>query len=76
MLAYSLRRILMMIPTLWGIVTIVFLLMYVFVPGDPARIMLGQHADAQAAQNIRVKLGLDKPLYVQYGKFLLNFPTL
>jgi peptide/nickel transport system permease protein len=54
---------------LLGIVTIVFLLMFA-IPGDPVRLLMGQHGDPQTEAMIRRELGLDKPVYVQYFRFL------
>ena len=45
--------------------------MYV-IPGDPARLMLGQRADVASIEAIRKQLGLDDPLYVQYFRFIGN----
>jgi peptide/nickel transport system permease protein len=45
--------------------------MYV-IPGDPARLMLGQRADIASIDAVRKQLGLDDPLYVQYGRFMLK----
>lgn len=70
MINYIIRRSLMAVPILIGVATITFLLTFVFVPGDPARIMMGQHADEQTLASIRHEMGLDKPLYVQYGKYI------
>ena len=53
MFTYIIRRILLMIPVLWGIATIVFLLMFVLVPGDPARVLLGQHGDERTLELIK-----------------------
>ena len=81
MLTYILRRILLMIPTLLGAVTLIFLLMRLL-PGDVALYMLGAGDSGEvnkvALQQIRQELGLDQPLIVQYGKWLwgaarLNF---
>lgn len=69
MIAYIFRRLLMAIPVLWGIATIVFALMFL-VPGDPARLLLGQHGDPETLASIRKELGLDKPIYIQYGRFI------
>ena len=74
MLAYVLRRILHAVPILWGVLTVTFLLMYV-VPGDPARIMMGARADEATVRAIRAELGLDDPLPVQYGRFMLRAAT-
>ena len=63
------RRILAMIPVVFGIATLVFALMYL-VPGDPARLMAGQNADRETIENISRSMGLDKPLHVRYGHFL------
>ena len=60
-----------MIPTLWFIVSIVFFAMHLL-PGDPAIAILGEHASAEALEAIRDKLGLNRPLIVQYTSFLWN----
>ncbi len=69
MTAYIIRNFLYTILILLGVVTVTFCLLYV-VPGDPARIMLGQRADVASVEAVREELGLNKPLYVQYFKFL------
>lgn len=69
MFSYVIRRILYAIPVVWGVVTVVFILMAV-VPGDPARIMMGQRGDPETLERIRADLGLDLPLHQQYFKFL------
>ena len=69
MLAYIIRRFLMMIPTLLGVTFIVFLMLH-FTPGDPAELLMGERASEEALQAIREHLGLNEPLYVQYGMFL------
>jgi peptide/nickel transport system permease protein len=69
MLAYIIRRILIMIPTLLGVSIIVFLMLHL-TPGDPAEMLMGERASEQALQDIREHLGLNKPVYVQYGIFL------
>src|SRR5712691_3685427 len=70
---YIVRRILWMIPTLLGAVTLIFLLMRLL-PGDVALYMLGSdessEANKQALEDIRHDLGLDQPLLVQYGTWL------
>lgn len=55
----------------FGIVTITFLLTDA-IPGDPVSIMLGPSPSAELAAEIRAKYGLDKPLYVRYGNYLLD----
>ena len=69
MLAYILRRILILIPTLLGVSIIVFLMLQA-TPGDPAELLLGERATDEALFEIREHLGLNEPLYVQYGLFL------
>jgi peptide/nickel transport system permease protein len=54
---------------LWGVVTLVFFLFNVL-PGDPARMMLGQRADLKTVEIIRTELGLDQPLSKQYIRYL------
>ncbi len=53
------------------IVTITFMLTYLL-PGDPARTIAGPHASVADVMRIRRQLGLDAPLYVQYGRYLWN----
>ncbi|HKU97610.1 MAG TPA: ABC transporter permease [Vineibacter sp.] len=60
------------LPTLLGAVTILFLLLRM-IPGDPAQAMLGADATAADLARLRQDLGLDQPLWVQYGVFLHNF---
>jgi len=69
MTAYVIRRLLMVIPILLGVATIVFVLMFI-VPGDPARTLMGQHGNEETLKAIRRELGLDKPVYVQYARFI------
>jgi peptide/nickel transport system permease protein len=52
-----------------GVTSITFLLIYV-IPADPARLMLGIRADLATVESMREQLGLNDPLYVQYGRFL------
>ena len=73
MATYIVRRILLMIPTLLGAVTLIFVLMRLL-PGDVALYILGSgessDVNKQALQQIREDLGLDQPLIVQYGQWL------
>lgn len=66
---YLLRRILLTIPVLLGVATLVFSLIHL-VPGDPAQSMLGDGASPAAVAELRVQLGLDRPLLEQYGRFM------
>jgi ABC-type dipeptide/oligopeptide/nickel transport system permease component len=54
---------------LLGVVTLVFSLIHL-VPGDPVQAMLGDSASPQDVADLRARLGLDRPLYLQYGNFL------
>src|SRR5262245_40293398 len=67
---YLLRRLLLLIPTLLGVTFIVFLMMH-FIPGDPVTNMMGETYSADDAQKLRHELGLDQPMVVQYGKWLV-----
>lgn len=69
MARYLLKTLVTIIPTLYGVVTIVFFLIHL-TPGDPALAILGPHATAESIQELRRNLGLDQPLYLQYLKFL------
>jgi peptide/nickel transport system permease protein len=73
MRTYILRRILLMIPTLLGAVTLIFLIMRLL-PGDVALYILGSDESSEmnreALQRIRSELGLDQPLIVQYGEWV------
>ncbi len=72
MLVYLTRRILVLIPVWLGIITLTFL-MRAIVPGDPVENMFfGKGGDPKVIQNIRVEMGLDRPLYEQYVKYLLD----
>jgi peptide/nickel transport system permease protein len=66
---YLIRRLLLTIPVLLGVATLVFSLIH-FIPGDPAQAMLGEGAAPEDIAQLRERLGLDRPLLVQYGSFL------
>jgi len=68
-LSYTLRRIALTVPVLLGVATLVFALIHL-VPGDPAEAMLGESAPAADLDELRSRLGLNRPLLVQYGEFL------
>lgn len=71
MLRYTSWRLLQLIPTLLGVMTIVFILIQSF-PGDPIRILLGPQAPDEAIEATRQRWNLDEPLYVQYFSYLSN----
>lgn len=66
---YLLRRLLSLIPVVFGVTVLVFLIMHL-TPGDPARIMLGAAGRPEDVENLRHELGLDQPIYVQYGRWI------
>lgn len=68
MIRFLARRLLQLIPVLWGVGTLVFLLLH-FVPGDPVEIMLGENALPAAKDSLRSSLKLDRPLPEQYFSF-------
>lgn len=71
MLRYLIRRLLTMIPVLFGVSIIVSSLIYLS-PGDPARATLGNQADAEAVQQLRADLGVNDPFYVRYFDWLTD----
>lgn len=71
MFKYVVKRVLYLIPVLIGVSLIVFALLY-FSPGDPAKIMLGEQADAAALDNLREELGLKLSFGQQYLNYLKN----
>ena len=69
MFSYVLRRLGLLVPTLLGLSILTFSLVHL-VPGDPAAVMLGERATPEALTALRAELGLDRPLYEQYGRYL------
>ena len=69
MTAYVIRRLWQMIPTLLGVVLLVFFL-FNWVGGDPAEILAGQISNPEQIANIRQQLGLDQPCWYQLWIFL------
>jgi peptide/nickel transport system permease protein/oligopeptide transport system permease protein len=63
------RRLLFLVPVLFGILVAVFVTMRV-VPGDPARLVAGADAGPEELATIRAQFGLDQPLHVQFGMYL------
>lgn len=71
MKTYLIKRLLSVIPVLFIVSTIVFLILH-FTPGDPAIVILGDEASQEEVDDLRQKLGLDRPVYVQYASWILN----
>src|SRR6266536_2483636 len=71
MLGYILKRLFLAIPTLFAVLSIVFVLARVL-PGDPAQTILGDQASQEALASMRHRLGVDKPIGAQYVDFLVS----
>lgn len=69
MLSFFLKRLGASIGIIIGITLITFLLTF-FIPADPVRMLAGRSATQETVENIRHQLGLDKPLHIQYLKYL------
>jgi ABC-type dipeptide/oligopeptide/nickel transport system permease component len=69
MVRHILHRLVLTLPAIWLVLTLVFLLIHI-VPGDPVEQMLGEGAAPGQISQLRHSLGLDQPLYVQYGRYL------
>lgn len=63
MTRYIIRRLISLIPTLLGVTVLVFLFIHL-IPGDPAIVMLGEHAAVENVERIREQLGLNEPLFL------------
>ena len=68
---FILRRLLLLIPVMLGVSFIIFLMLYL-IPGDPARLQLGDTAPIEAVEQLRQEMGLDDPLLVQYSRWIGN----
>ncbi|RLI31464.1 ABC transporter permease [Candidatus Bathyarchaeota archaeon] len=68
---YLIRRIILMVPLLIGVSLITFTVSHL-VPGDPARLAAGLHASPETVEAMRHRLGLDKPLPVQYYLYMMS----
>jgi peptide/nickel transport system permease protein len=71
MLKYVLKRILMLIPVILGIVFLVFFIMDL-APGDPVYQIVSENATDEEIAAVRAEYGLDKPLLVRYGNYVVN----
>ena len=71
MLYYIFKRILQLIPVIIGVTLILFVLMYIL-PADPAKLILQKGASVEALANLRAKMGIDKPIYIQYWRYIKN----
>ncbi len=71
MIKYILRRLLVTLITVLGAIIILFIIIQ-FLPGDPATVMLGPRATPKIIEEVRAKMWLDRPVYIQIFKFLYN----
>lgn len=69
MFEYLVRRLIMIVPVLLGVMLVTYLLMFI-VPGDPITVMMGQRANDKVIQRIRAELNLDDPWYVQFVHYI------
>jgi len=69
MLTYVIRRLLSMIPSFFLVAVLVFSFMHL-IPGDPAAVMLGNNATTEKVEELREAMGLNKPLYIQFIKWM------
>ena len=69
MLRFTVRRLLLLVPILFGLSVLVFVWIRAL-PGSPAESLLGERADEQSIAQIRSQLGLDDPIYVQYWRYV------
>lgn len=74
MVHYIGKRLLHLIPVLFGMTIVVFLIIRA-IPGDPAQVILGQQATAESIAALRDSLGLNNPWYIQYFDYLKNIVT-
>ena len=74
MTKYIFRRLVWLIPVIFGVLTIVFILSAI-TPGDPVDSLLGQESTPEARDALREKLGLNQPVYVQFANYLVRIVT-
>lgn len=72
MLKYIMKRLLALIPVILGVTFLVFMIMQL-APGDAAKLMLGEGATQEEVEALREQMGLNDPIIVQYGRYIVNF---
>ncbi|MBB6448495.1 peptide/nickel transport system permease protein [Geomicrobium halophilum] len=75
MYIFIIRRFLQLIPVIIGVTLVAFLIIQL-IPGDAAQVMAGEAASEEQLEQMRENLGLNEPLYVQYGTFLADLVRL
>ena len=68
MAAFVIRRVVHSVFVLWGVITVIFVMMRV-VPSDPASLLLGTSATPEEVHSLQMRLGLNQPLVTQYGHY-------
>jgi len=71
MIQYTIRRLLMAIPVLLGILIVTFALARM-IPGEPCKAMLGEKATAEVCERFNIRYGFDKPITTQFGIYMSN----
>jgi len=71
MIQYTIRRLLMAIPVLLGILIVTFALARM-IPGEPCKAMLGEKATAEVCERFNIRYGFDKPITTQFGIYMTN----
>jgi peptide/nickel transport system permease protein len=71
MLRFVVRRLLLLVPILLGVSVLVFIWIHLL-PGSPAQALLGERATPQSIAQLNRQFGLDKPLYIQYWRYLVE----
>ncbi|GAB3745584.1 peptide/nickel transport system permease protein [Microlunatus parietis] len=71
MIGMIIRRLAIGLLVMWGAATLIFVIIRV-APGDPAAVLLGPDAEPGQIARLRAELGLDQPIFVQYGNYLLD----
>lgn len=74
MIRYVLKRLIEIIPVVLGIAFIIYAILN-FTPGDPARLILGQNATAEAVDQLREEMGLNDPFLVRFFNYIRNIVT-
>src|SRR5437588_12574981 len=68
---FLVRRLLLAVPTLFGVLVVAFVLLYI-APGDPVQAMIGEHADEETIQRLGAQLHLDDPLPQRFGHYVTS----
>lgn len=72
MLKYVIKRLFALIPVVIGVTFLVFMIMQL-APGDPVKIILGENSTPEQVEELREEMGLNDPVLVQYGRYMMNF---